>query len=123
MKKEKDDYLKEHMEYMRKMKEEFEAIKNLNEQKAQSFVTQYNELYSAFEMRPSRPEDLELIQRLQEDNIFKDEELKKAIENLKVFKLELFNREENYNKMFNAAPMVGVYNPLDKVSLYLLSSF
>jgi len=66
-------------------------------------------------MRPSRPEDLDLIQKLKIDNEGKTEELKKALENLKVFKLELFNREENYNKMFNAQPLIGVMNPLDKV--------
>ncbi len=32
---------------------------------------------------------------------------------MKFFKLELINRENNYNKVFNANPNVGVMNPLE----------
>jgi len=32
---------------------------------------------------------------------------------MKFFKLELINRENNYNKMFNANPNVGIMNPFD----------
>ena len=39
-------------------------------------------------------------------------ELKKAVEQLNFFKLELINREQSYNQMFNASPNVGVMNPL-----------
>ena len=119
LQKEKDDFLKQHLEYVKKIQEEFEAIKQLNQEKIQTLVQNYNDLYQAFEMRPSRAEDLDLILKLKNDNVEKTEELRKALENLKVFKLELFNREENYNKMFNAAPMIGVMNPLDRVSLSL----
>lgn len=39
---------------------------------------------------------------------------------MKFYKLELKNRENNFNKMFNAAPNVGVMNPLDqKVFIFL----
>jgi hypothetical protein len=37
--------------------------------------------------------------------------LKKAAEDMKFYKLELVNREDNYNKMFGSTPMVGVMNP------------
>ena len=33
---------------------------------------------------------------------------------MKFFKLELINRENNYNKMFNANPNVGVLNPFEQ---------
>ena len=39
---------------------------------------------------------------------------------MKFYKLELINREENYNKVFGAHPTIGVLNPLPlnkKVSL------
>ncbi len=32
---------------------------------------------------------------------------------MKFFRLELINRENNYNRMFNANPHVGVMNVLD----------
>jgi hypothetical protein len=37
--------------------------------------------------------------------------LKKAAEDMKFFKLELINREDNYNKMFGTTPNVGVMDP------------
>lgn len=32
---------------------------------------------------------------------------------MKFFKLELINRENNYDKIFNANPNVGIMNPLE----------
>lgn len=101
-----------HLEFAEKMKQEITGAVQMGEEKAHGIQERYDELNQLFEQRPSRPEDLEMIQNLQEDNMIKTEELKKAIEDLKVYKLELINREDNYNKMFNAAPMVGVMNPL-----------
>lgn len=54
-----------------------------------------------------------MINQLRQIIIQKDEEIKKAQEALKWFKLELVNREGNYNKLFNAQPNVGVMNPLE----------
>jgi hypothetical protein len=31
---------------------------------------------------------------------------------MKYFKMELVNREENFNKVFSRQPMVGVLNPI-----------
>jgi len=39
--------------------------------------------------------------------------LKKAWQELKFFKLELINRENNYNKMFNANPNIGILDPFE----------
>ncbi len=113
LKKDKENYLKDHLEYVRKVQEEFEILKHLHQGKVDDLVLSYRELQEAFQTRPSRPEDLELIEKLKEDNTLKTEELRQAIENLKLFKLELLNREDNYNKMFNGAPNVGVFNVLD----------
>jgi len=33
---------------------------------------------------------------------------------MKFFKLELINRENNFNKIFNANPNIGTLNPLDQ---------
>lgn len=40
-----------------------------------------------------------------------DEELRKSQEELKFFKLELINRETNFNKVFSRNPTVGVLTP------------
>ena len=50
-------------------------------------------------------------------------ELKKAVEQLNFFKLELINREQSYNQMFNASPNVGVMNPLGANQRVNLSLF
>ena len=116
LKTEAENTLKRQMEFIERMKKEFDETKKLHSDEKAILETKYNEMAELFEQRPSRPEDLELIQKLQEDNILKEEELRKAVENLKFFKLELLNREDNYNKVFGANPTIGVLNPLDKVN-------
>lgn len=66
-----------------------------------------------FEERPSRPEDIETIKMLQMEIDRKEDEIKKINEQFKFYKLELVNRENTYNKMFNANPNVGVLDPLE----------
>lgn len=113
MKTERDHLINEQIDFTEKLQGELDEIKRASEEKVRSLLERYNELNRVFEQRPSRPEDLEMIQQLEKDNAIKEEDLRKALENLKVFKLELINREENYNKMFGGNPLVGVYNPLD----------
>lgn len=76
-------------------------------------ISSYEDMQQLYEERPSRPEDLEAIKMLQLELEKKDEEMKKATEQLRKFKLELFNRENNYNKMFNANPNVGTLDPME----------
>ncbi len=52
-----------------------------------------------------------MIQKLENLLEKREEELKRAIEELRFFKLELINRENNYNKMFNANPNIGILDP------------
>lgn len=66
-----------------------------------------------FEERPSRPEDIENIKILHSEILRRDTEINKLDEQMKFFKLELINRENNYNKVFNANPNVGIMNPLE----------
>ena len=42
----------------------------------------------------------------------KEEELKKASEDMKFYKLELINRENSFNNIFGGNPSVGVVNPV-----------
>ena len=58
---------------------------------------------------------MEVIRLLKYELQLKEDELAKAAELMKFYKLELKNRENNFNKMFNAAPNIGVMNPLEKV--------
>ena len=56
--------------------------------------------------RPSKEEDIELINKLKEDVISKDQNLKKAEENMEYYKNLLINSEETYNKYFGNNPKV-----------------
>jgi hypothetical protein len=58
--------------------------------------------------RESRPEDLTTIENLRAQNATLVQQRDKAIQDMRFFKLELINREENYNKVFNSKPVVGV---------------
>merc|ERR1711865_1105848 len=69
---------------------------------------QYKELQYKFKNRESRPEDLDRIAQLEHLMIAKDEEIKRVKEEMRYFKLELLNREENFNQKFGASPNVGV---------------
>jgi len=122
LKAEREALIHEQMDYAAQMQAELDEIKRIGEEKVRALIEKYNELNKVFEQRPSRPEDLELIQHLEKDNAFKEAELFKALENLKVFKLELINREESYNKMFNTNPLVGVFNVLDNKVIRIFNS-
>lgn len=54
---------------------------------------------------------LQIIKRLEIDVEQKDLLVKKKEEEMKFFKLELINRENSYNKMFGANPIVGTIDP------------
>jgi hypothetical protein len=87
------------------------------DEKYKQLEERFAELQELYDSRPSRPEDLEMLNKLQEEIVNKEKLLQKAAEDMKFYKLELINREENYNKVFGSNPTVGLINPLSKVSL------
>ena len=58
-------------------------------------------------LRESRPEDLERIAKLTGLVKAKHDEAERAKEELRYFRLELQNRETNFNKVFNRQPTVA----------------
>lgn len=69
-------------------------------------------MHDRYMNRESREEDLEQIKNLKRIIAEKEELLKKYLDEKRYFQMELVNRENNFNKMFNAAPNVGFINPL-----------
>jgi hypothetical protein len=69
---------------------------------------QVSTLESKYNKRDSRPEDIERIRKLEEMVVEAQEEVKRVEEEMKYFKLELVNREENFNKNFGNQPRVGL---------------
>lgn len=95
------------------LQRQFSGVQDLVDQKYRNLEDSYRELQSLFDSRPSRNEDLEIISQLQKNCNEKESQLRKAFEDKKFYKLELLNREENYNKLFGAKPVIGFYNPLE----------
>jgi chromosome segregation ATPase len=87
-------------------------VRNSYEEKIKILDGKYNELKTCFNDRPSRPEDVNTIQILQRELIAKTDELVQAEEKFAFFRDELINRENNYNKVFNNNPIVGVLDPM-----------
>lgn len=103
----------EQIEWTQEMKKEFASMIEENKQRIRLMQEEYDELKQLFDDRPSKEEDLRLIQKLQQLLEQREEELKRAWQELKFFKLELINRENNYNKMFSASPNIGVLDPFE----------
>lgn len=74
-------------------------------------MKRYDEL---FEERPSKKQDLQKIRKLKRMVKDKTNLVKSMKEKSEFFRLELVNRENNYNKMFNRFPKVGVMDPTKK---------
>lgn len=85
---------------MGELQNEFQAASELMDQKYKQLLEKFNEVTELHEGRPSRPEDLELVQQLQDEVLQKEAAIKKAAEDMRFYKLELINREQSYNAMF-----------------------
>ena len=77
----------------------------------QELESKYTELQRMYENRPSREEDLQKIHELDAELEEREENYRKLWDEMNFYKLELHNREMNYNKMFGANPTVGTVDP------------
>jgi chromosome segregation ATPase len=110
----RDEMIKENLEAMTQLQRDLKATTQMMEERYNELNRRFLEMQDMYDNRPSRDEDLMLIKHLQEEVNSKDEALRKAYDDMKFYKLELINREENYNKVFGATPNVGLINPLGK---------
>lgn len=112
LKEEMENLIREHIAETDSIQQEFMKTQELMEEKYKQLEVRYEELQMIYDGRPSRPEDMQLIQQIQQELQKKDQALKQAHEDMKFYKLELINREENFNNMFGKHPTVGVMDPL-----------
>lgn len=89
-------------------------------QKIQKLYFRLNESEDRFQQRPSRDQDIQLICELQEKILQQEILCQRLNEEKKHFKLELVNREENFNKVFSSNPNVGFMNPIEISRVRLL---
>ena len=107
-----DKLIEEQIAEIQAMQGEFGEASSLMDQKYRDLNQKFVELQAMYEGRPSRPEDKELIAKLQEEILAREADLKKAAEDMKFYKLELINREHTFNNMFGNNPSVGLMNPM-----------
>ncbi|XP_029195502.2 protein FAM184A-like [Acropora millepora] len=91
---------------------EFNRSKELLSDKISALQLMLEEAEEKFRSRQSRPEDLEVIEQLKRALAERELDMKKLVDDKRYFQMELLNRETNFNKVFKAAPNIGVINPL-----------
>jgi len=113
-KKELDDLLASQIEETREMERQFQEAQALLHEQVQLLEERHSELQALYDNRPSRDEDLDRIKVLEREVDEKTQQLQTMATTLQKFKLELVNREQNYNKVFGSTPNVGVMDPTAK---------
>lgn len=98
---------------------EFKQAQEILKKRIVELQDELNELQLKYESRESREEDLEMIRNLRQTLKDKEETFKKLEDEKKYFKMELVNRETNFNKVFNNLPNIGVINPLNVNKVFL----
>ena len=91
---------------------QFAEVQRMQQEQAALLQSRLDDLQRRFDNRPSRPDDLQRISKLTELAKMKDAEVRRVREEMQYFKLELVNRENNFNKVFARSPNVGLMNPL-----------
>ncbi|KAL4473037.1 hypothetical protein ABPG73_005388 [Tetrahymena malaccensis] len=109
---ERESLIREQEDYLKKMMQEIQTLQDLFNKKYNDLNAQYQKLEFEYESRPSRFEDIELIDKLNK----KIQEIQKQNKELV---LDIQNREVNYNKVFKSNPIVGVYAPVNNLKSFV----
>lgn len=109
-----EQLLEEQTKEISELKEQFDCARNLQEMQINMQQQRIVELENLYNSRPSREEDLQLIAQLETDVQAKSAQITKLLDDMQFYKLELVNREQNYNKVFGAEPTIGIMNPIAK---------
>ena len=88
------------LEAVRAARAESEAARAELEAELSSMGQSLSELQHRFNERESRPEDLRRLAEMQQALKQREDVVKRAMEEMHYYKLELQNREENYNQLF-----------------------
>ncbi|XP_022247421.1 protein FAM184A-like isoform X2 [Limulus polyphemus] len=102
----------EYEQHQKTMLTDFNKAQRLLKDKIRLLQKMLQEAEQRYAARNSRPEDLEVIRQLQKSLTDKEASMSKLQEEKKNLRLELLNRETNFNRMFSSQPVVGVLDPL-----------
>ncbi|XP_068709021.1 protein FAM184A-like [Montipora foliosa] len=107
-----DSVVASHLRETQGLLTEFNRSKELLSDKISALQLMLEEAEEKYRRRQSRPEDLEAIEQLKRALAESELDMKKLVDEKRYFQMELLNRETNFNKVFKAAPNIGVINPL-----------
>jgi len=108
MDKDKEEIIKDHLKYSQKVDEVIATMRKQHEERVTILEQRYNDLMQAFEDRPSRPEDLDLIRRLQED----DNQKRMGSETIKTGTIR---KEASYSKISISQPIFNANSAIHSV--------
>eukprot|EP00391_Amoebophrya_sp_Ameob2_P007458 CAMPEP_0178988350 /NCGR_PEP_ID=MMETSP0795-20121207/3764_1 /TAXON_ID=88552 /ORGANISM="Amoebophrya sp., Strain Ameob2" /LENGTH=981 /DNA_ID=CAMNT_0020679619 /DNA_START=662 /DNA_END=3604 /DNA_ORIENTATION=- len=92
-----------------------EQLRREVEAECEHLRQQIGELQRMYDERPPRPEDVEQIRLLERECRDRETAFNQLRDEMQFYKLELVNREQNYNKVFGVSgPNVGVLNPVQQ---------
>lgn len=111
--KEKEVIVKEFTEGKIKSYELWESTKAELTDQISSLTFLLEDVEEKFLKRPSREEDVAKLNDLTQKLFQTELECRRLSEERKHYRLELVNREENFNKVFNTSPNVGYINPIE----------
>merc|ERR1712232_1369240 len=107
-----EDLIQAQLRETTELKEQFDRARQLQDAQIDMLQQRVQELQDLYDQRPSREEDVERIEALEAEVEEKENTIRKLVDEMQFYKLELVNREQNYNKVFGATPLVGTLNPV-----------
>ncbi|KAJ3099061.1 hypothetical protein HDU97_003494 [Phlyctochytrium planicorne] len=102
----------EHISEAESMMKEFDKAQTYLKKQITAQAKQLQEADLRYINREPREVDLQKISELEDDIKRRKRKVASLMEELDYYKLELNNREANFNKIFNKTPLVGVIEPL-----------
>ena len=105
---EMESLIQDNLVQTKRLNEEFGNTMQLMEEKVTVLKNEVIAWEERYRCRESRPEDVARLMELEHIVRENEDTIKRQAEEMKFFKLELINREENFNKMFSRSPNVGV---------------
>ncbi|KAJ3413612.1 hypothetical protein HDV05_007756 [Chytridiales sp. JEL 0842] len=102
----------EHIEEAQKMIEQFEQAQNFLKKQIQAQAKQLEEADLRYINREPREVDLQRIAELEDEIRRRKRKTNALTDELDYCKLEMYNRELNFNKIFSKSPLVGVIDPI-----------
>ena len=106
-----DEMERQTREGFEKMKQEWIGLRDFYDEKISVLKNEIQKISDLYEQRPPRPQDTELIQKLEENVNLAKSQLQASVKELLECKKLFVSQEKEYNRRFGGGPKVGTFNP------------